>query len=168
MADGTPWIVYGQTAPMYNGAVNNPPPSVNGLIGEVAALPYTVPAGKVLIIEAYGIEAYATVVQGLVLVPYLGATPPPNNAVFLHSVYADNASNETTGVRFHLPAGTVLNVRIMSNENPSQVVGWYVRGCLVDAVPPVDPPVAPPVSGKTFRVCVDGVCYEGVLPVVES
>jgi hypothetical protein len=127
-----PWTVYGQTSPVYNGAVDNPPANVNGLIGE-ASLPYTVPDGKVLVITAYGLEAYAQVANGLVLAPYLGATPPKTNGVFLHSVYANDASNETVGVRFHIPAGKVLNVRLMSNENPAQVVGWYIAGELCDA-----------------------------------
>lgn len=133
LAQGAPWIVYGQTAPVCQGGINNPKPNVNGLVGEVSALPYTVPTGKTLVITGYGLEAYANVPYGLVLAPYLGPTPPASNAAFLHSVYADNASNETVGVEFHLPAGTIFNLRLMSSECPAQVVGWYVKGRLVDA-----------------------------------
>ena len=128
----TPWIVYGQTAPICQGGINNPAPSVNGLIGEVSALPYTVPEGKTLIVQAYGLEAYANVPAGLVLVPYIGVTPPVLNSQFLHSVYSDNDTNETVGVEFHIPAGKVFNLRLMSSECPAQIVGWYVKGVLVD------------------------------------
>lgn len=128
-----PWIVYGQTMPVCNGDINNPTPNVNGLVGEVAALPYTVPDGTELIIDAYGIESYATATGGVVLAPYIGPTPPiPNNA-FLHSVYSNDQSNETTGVEFHIPAGKVFNIRLMSSECPSSVTGWYVKGHLIDA-----------------------------------
>lgn len=129
----TPWIIYGQTAPICQGGINNPTPSTNGLTGEVTALPYTVPAGKELVIDAYGLESYGNVAGGLVLVPYLGASPPTVNSAFLHSVYAFSESVETTGVEFHLPAGKVFNLLLMSNECPAQVVGWYVKGHLVDA-----------------------------------
>lgn len=125
-----PWIAYAQTAPVCQGGINNPVTNLNGLIGEVT-LPYTVPDGKELVIEAYGLEAYGNVPGGLVLAPYIGATPPTTNAVFLHSVFSDNATNEAIGVEFHLPAGKVFNVRLMSNECPAQVVGWYVKGHLV-------------------------------------
>ena len=128
----SPWIVYGQTAPICQGGVTNPKPNVNGLIGEVASLPYTVPVGKVLIVDAYGLEAYGNVPGGLVLVPYLGVTPPASNNAFLHSVFSDNASNEALGIEFRLPAGKILNLLLMSNECPAQIVGWYVTGRLVD------------------------------------
>lgn len=135
----SPWILYGQTAPICQGAINNPKPNVNGLIGEVVSLPYTVPDGKTLIVEAYGLEAYGNVPGGLVLAPYLGVTPPTTNSVFLHSVFSDNDTNEAVGAEFHLPTGTVFNVRLMSNEcwagqvsgTPGNVVGWYVKGRLV-------------------------------------
>lgn len=121
-----PWIVYGQTTPICQGGVYNPTPNTNGLLGEVTALPYTVPPGKTLVITGYGLEAYGNVPGGLVLVPYIGATPPTLGQ-FLHSVFSDNASNEQSP-EFHLPAGTVFNLLLMSNECPAQVVGWYVKG----------------------------------------
>ena len=130
-AQDAPWIVYGQTAPICQGGIANPKPNVNGLIGEVTALPYTVPAGRTLVVRAYGLEAYGNVPGGLVLVPYLGATPPSGNNAFLHSVFSDNASNETLGVEYHIPAGKIFNLLLMSNECPAQVVGWYVTGRLV-------------------------------------
>jgi hypothetical protein len=127
-----PWIAYGQTLPVKGAAVDNPQTNCNGLRGEVTALPYTVPADKELVLEAYGLESYGNVPGGLVLVPWIG-NPPATNAQCLHSVFSDNQSNETIGVRFHIPAGKKLNVRIMCNEDIAQVVGWYLRGTLVAA-----------------------------------
>lgn len=127
----SPWTVYGQTMPICQGGIYNPAPNVNGLIGEVTALPYTVPEGKTLVVTGYGLEAYGNVSGGLVLVPFIGPVPPSPNA-FLHSVFSDNASNETLGVEFHIPAGKVFNLLLMSNECPAQLVGWYVKGRLID------------------------------------
>jgi hypothetical protein len=128
-----PWIAYGQCAPIFGAAVDNPTCNLTGCRGEVQ-LPYTVPEGFELVLEAYGLESYSGVSNGLVLVPWLGE-PPALNPACLHSVFSDNASNETTGVRFHIPAGKKVNARIMCMENPAQVVGWYMRGTLVE-VPP--------------------------------
>lgn len=127
-----PWTIYGQTQPIYNGAVDNPPANSNGIVGE-ASWPYTVPAGKYLELTGLVGEAYSQVASGLVYAPYIGVSPPTTNAPFLFSVYADNATNEARSIRFHIPAGKVLNLRIMSNENPSQVVGWAATGRLCDA-----------------------------------
>lgn len=125
-----PWIAYGQTQPIYGAAVDNPTTNCNGLRGECEALPYCVPEGHELVIEAYGLESYGNVAGGLVFVPWIG-DGLATNAKCLHSVFSDNQSNETVGVRFHVPAGKKVNVRIMCNENPAQVVGWYMRGTLV-------------------------------------
>lgn len=127
-----PWSIYGQTMPIFQGAVDNPEANANGIIGE-ASWPYTVPAGKYLELTGFIGEAYAQVPYGLVYAPYIGASPPASNKPFLFSVYADNATNEARSIRFQIPAGKVLNLRIMSNENPAQVVGWAATGRLCDA-----------------------------------
>jgi hypothetical protein len=137
MADwATHWVAYGQVQPVYNAAIDDPPCNLNGTLGEVASLPYTVPAGKVLVVEAYGIEAYGKVAGGpdgggLVLVPWIGELPA-TNAKCLMSCYSDNASNEVLGSRFVLPAGKKLHARVMCSENPASVCGWYIRGRLED------------------------------------
>lgn len=125
----TPWICYGQTLPVKNAAVDNPQCNVNGLVGEVTAFPYVVPDGMQLVIEAYGIEAY-NVAGAIVLAPWIGDGPPSTNGIFLASVNADNDTNSISGLRFTLPSAKKLNIRIMSTETTSQVVGWYLSGYL--------------------------------------
>lgn len=126
------WIAYGQTTVPFQTAADNPPCNANGLVGECTSLPYTVPAGKVLLLDSYGIEAYATAVGGMVLVPWIGEAPA-TNAKCLMSCYSDNSSNEIVGGRYAIPAGKKLNLRIMCSENPPSVCGWYMSGRLVDA-----------------------------------
>lgn len=125
-----PWCVIGQTMPVYQNAVDNPPPNaIPGLVGVVSALPYIVPHGMGLVIDQYGLEAYSNVTGGLVFVPWIG-DGPPTNAQCLMSVFADNATNQLTNLNLHFSAGTKINVRIMCNENPPQVVGWGMSGWL--------------------------------------
>lgn len=131
-----PWIVYGQSTIPYNGSVDNPAANAAGVIGQ-ASLPYTVPPGYFLTIEAWGVEAYAT--AGLVgMFPWLGP-PPATNAKALHTNMANTESHETLGARYRLPPGTIVNIRIMNTENPAQVVGWYISGTLTPIDPPPDP-----------------------------
>lgn len=134
MSTYEPWIAYGQTQPIVNGAIDNPAVNCNGLRGECKGLPYVVPAGRELVIEAFGLEAYGNIPGGLVMMPWLG-DGPPTNAKGLHSVFSDNQTNETIGARYHLPAGTKFNIRIMSNEQLPAIVGWYVSGKLIEAPP---------------------------------
>src|SRR5262245_32181198 len=54
----TPWVAYGQSEVIFNVPLDNPAPNAAGAIGEVTAFPYTVPAGKVLYLKGWGIEAY--------------------------------------------------------------------------------------------------------------
>lgn len=133
----TPWISYGQSYVPFNTGIDNPPANTKGALGEVQ-LPYVVPDGKVLVLAAFGVEAYADEAglqgtdKGLVIVPWIG-NGPPTNADCLHSVYAGDGFNESVGARYHLPTGTKLNVRLMCAENPAQVIGWYLSGHLEDA-----------------------------------
>ena len=126
------WIVYGQTTIPSNSTVDNPAPNVNGLIGERSSLPFTVPAGKVLIIEAYGMESYENLAGGAALIPWIGAAPI-TNAKCLHTCYAGNASNEVIGADWAIPAGKVFNVRLTNAETAQAAYGWYVSGKLYDA-----------------------------------
>lgn len=133
-----PWVVYGQTLCPFNTAIDNPLPNQTGAIGEVAALPYTVPVGKILCIESFGVEAYAdeggvnAADKGIVFVPWIGDAPPTNSKC-LHSVYAGDGYNESIGNRYQFKEGTKINIRIMCAENPAQVVGWRMHGILIDA-----------------------------------
>lgn len=128
-----PWICYGQTLVPVNQAVDNPQANLAGCRGEVE-LPYVVPDGYELVISAYGIESYAqeggSADKGLVIVPWLGEETATNEKC-LHSVYAQSSSNETIGVKFHIPAGKKVNARIMNAEVYAQTVGWYISGELI-------------------------------------
>lgn len=123
-----PWVAYGQVTVPFNTSVTNPTCNRAGVRGEVS-LPYVVPEGFELILEAFGIEAYG--ITGLVgMFPWLGELPAAN-AKALHTCMANTESHESVGARYHLPAGTKLNATIMCTENPAQVVGFYLSGTLV-------------------------------------
>lgn len=140
-----PWVAYGQTLVPYNAAVDNPTANAAGAIGEVS-LPYTVPVGYFLEITGFGIEAYNT--AGLVgIFPWIGAAPATNGKA-LHTVMANDHYEESTGLRYRFPAGTIINARLMNTETPAQVVGWQITGRLiaVEAPPAPEPdPVPVPV-----------------------
>lgn len=124
-----PWIVYGQTTAT-TAPIDNPAPNSNGILGEVTSLPYTVPANKKLVLTAWGIEAHGNVAGCMVLFPWIGTGI--TNAKCLHSCLADNAFNETLGAEYHIPAGKILNFRMLCTETPGNVVGWYASGKLED------------------------------------
>lgn len=126
----SPWICYGQQAGPSNSAIDNPTTNSNGIIGEVS-LPYTVPAGKKLIVTGWGIEAYESVAGSFVLVPWIGTGSPTNN-MCLHSVLSSTQSNYSTGFEYHIPAGKVFNARIMCSEANNPVAGWWISGRLED------------------------------------
>lgn len=128
-----PWYAYGQTASVPNGSIDNPNVNLNGLRGE-SRLPFIVPQGRELRLTSYGGEGYnQSDPKGVVYAPFIGDFIDPPNSAFLHSVYAAERSNETTGVLFILPAGKQLNLRIQSSYELKYVVGWYMRGTLCDA-----------------------------------
>jgi len=124
------WIVYGQTAIPSQVAVDNPTPNTAGVLGEVSSLPYTIPAGKMLALTSYGVESYEHP-GTVVLFPWLGS-PPATNEKALMSVGADGGSNEIRGANWHLPAGTIVNVRLIVGEatQSAWVYAWYMFGRL--------------------------------------
>lgn len=126
----SPWIVYGQTAVPMNGGVVNPTPNNNGLIGEVHALPYTVPAGKVLVLKAWSIESYATTGAAFIF-PWLGTSL--TNAACLPTCSANNGTNILSDAEFHIPAGKILNFKLTSGQPADFVFGWHAYGELRDA-----------------------------------
>lgn len=125
-----PWIAYGQQAGPSGAAIDNPQCNINGVIGEVQ-LPYTVPVGKTLVLTGWGIEAYEAITGSFVLVPWLGEGPA-TNAKCLHSCLSSTDSNQTTGFEYHVPAGKIVNVRIMCSEANNPVAGWWIGGRLED------------------------------------
>jgi len=124
---GTPWVVYSQTSIAAGSSIDNPAPNVNGLVGEVATLPYTVPAGYDLDLETWGVEAY-NVANTIVLFPWIGP-PPASNPASLPSAGSWAGTRQLAG-NFRLPAGKVLNFRLQ-NAQVTAVVAWFASGCLV-------------------------------------
>lgn len=126
----SPWICYGQQAGPSNDHIDNPICNANGILGE-AALPYVVPVGKILVVTGWGIEAYEAIAGSFVLVPWIGQGPPTSSQC-LHSVLASSQSNSATGFEYHIPAGKILNARIMCSEAGNPVAGWWISGRLED------------------------------------
>lgn len=129
------WCVYGQekfkdTAGNNVDRVDNPKCITAGVCGEQATLPFTVPEGFVLQVEAYGVEAYDQA-GTVVLFPWLGPVMLPNNQSALHSCGSSSGSNECLGFRPLLPAKTVFNVTLLNGESVKQTCSWYVRGKLL-------------------------------------
>jgi hypothetical protein len=124
-----PWIVYSQTTISSGTSIDNPVPNVNGLIGEVATLPYTVPVGFVLDLQTWGLEGYNTA-NTVVLFPWLGL-PPASNPASLPSAGSWAGTHQLAG-NFRLPAGKVLNFRLQ-NAQVTGVYAWFASGCLIPA-----------------------------------
>lgn len=141
-----PWIVYGQTVMVVNGAtvdgIDNPAPNTAGLIGEVSSLPYQVPQGKKLVITAYGFEGHVLPNDSYpvyVLVPWLSDQPMPNATPqdrIPRQLASCSASTETNVIycEKHIPSGKYLNVRLLNNSPHSDMRhGWFMQGFLEDA-----------------------------------
>lgn len=140
IAVADPWYAYGQTVIPPNGVVQNPQPNVNGLIGAVTSLPYTVPAGKILIVKMFQMEA----LWGGAILPWIGDTLADFTAAnCLSTVNSDNinsgmnfpASFLFNGFTYHIPAGKKLNIRLSANyaNSTGWIYGWYVGGELINA-----------------------------------
>lgn len=125
----SPWVVYGQTAIPAYGALDNPAPNLNGLLGEVT-LPYTVPAGKILVLTGWGFEGLPTAFG--VCIPWIGSGPI-TNAKCLPSVGPALASYYITGTNFQVPAGKIVNVRLLNGTSGNNFVcAWMMQGYLMD------------------------------------
>ena len=140
VAQADPWVVYGQTVVGGYG-VDNPTPNRAGVYGEVRALPYQVPAGKVLRIDGIGMESHTTANESrpvYVLFPWItdspmGGTPEIRKSRALMSC---TGSDHTIScpTRFYVPAGKWVNLRIIC-QSPNMfttLMGWHVYGELED------------------------------------
>lgn len=127
----TTWIVYGATVVPGAKNIDNPDPSANGIIGEVKELPYIVPEGKVLVITNYGIEGGKT--PQYAIIPWIGEQPVENGQG-LFTCAAAYGSNYYSGMKWIIPEGVKLNVRISNSSDDyiAYAFGWYMQGYLID------------------------------------
>lgn len=123
------FLSYGQNALTANSALDNPTANLNGLVGEVQ-LPYVVPTGKQLVLTGWGFEGLNKSFG--VCIPWIGELPC-TNAKCLASVGPEMASYYVTGMRWVIPAGKKLNVRLLNGTTITNVVcSWFVQGFLED------------------------------------
>jgi hypothetical protein len=136
-ARGEHWTVYGQTR--LDPAIphhHNPTPITGNVYGEVASLPYTVPAGKVLLIQRVSIEAH----WGTVLWPWVGSLPFTDPETVIESFRGreldEPGPNYEWHGEFYLAAGKVLNITLHPRNQPAgtspKVQGWGLSGKLFD------------------------------------
>jgi len=134
-----PFVCVGQTAmtstEMFNPTPNRPP----GLIGACPALPFVVPTGKILVINAMHLEG---MFFGMDMSIFLGSEIPRkgDNTRFLASLMtqtdasAKNAqpSNQFTELNYRIASGTVVNLwlRVFADRF-GYVAGWDFTGCLI-------------------------------------
>lgn len=119
------WVVYGQSPVPPGAAVDNPAPNANGLIGEVIALPYTVPAGQVLYVTDYGIEGFPG--GDMAIIPWIGIGPATNAKCLPTCRVIDETAQITS--EFLLAPGTILNVRLVyTGATPGVITGWWMHG----------------------------------------
>lgn len=124
----TPWILYGAAVVQPWTNLDNPQPSVNGLVGEVTELPYIVPEGYQLVITNYAIEGGKQ--PQYALIPWIGEPPVTNNQGLM-TCAAAYGSNHYSGMQWILPSGMKLNVRIAnSGDTFAYAYGWYLQGYL--------------------------------------
>ena len=137
----TPWVCYGQTIIAPNDVVQNPTPNTTGLVGECTSLPYTVPTGKVLVIQMFQMEHLW---DGAML-PWIGDTISDFTAANCLSTMCGTATTSSAalfaqsmwvaGFNYHIPAGKKFNIRLNAGYAPTTGYryGWYVGGELRDA-----------------------------------
>lgn len=132
MAD-TPWLLYGATVVAGGTNHDNPAPSVNGLVGEVTSLPYTVPYGYELVITNYGIEGGKT--PQYAFIPWIGSGSFSSNSQGLFTCAAAYGSNFYNGMKWIIPEGTIVNFRVSNsgNDGIAYAFGWYAEGYLREA-----------------------------------
>lgn len=130
-----PWVISGQTNIAAGTSIDNPTPANSGAVGAVASLPYVVPTGKRVCINAYGMEGYDA--SGIAVLFMWTGNPPVVTGQWridhgLPSVAADGGSQEITGMNFCFDEGTYLNVRLINGSTYGGVYGWYVTGTIAD------------------------------------
>lgn len=132
----TPFVISGQTNIGSSSSIDNPVPANSGAEGQVTSLPYTVPEGKKVCINAYSMEGYDS--SGIAVLFIFTGTANPMTAQHridhgLPSVAAKNGSSQLTDMNFCFGPGTVINVRLINGSGYGGVYGWHVTGTIEDA-----------------------------------
>ena len=127
------WLVYGVTQVGIGDIYDNPPANNVGIVDEVS-LPYIVPDGYELVIDSMGIEgpgpsSYEGNQVGMAL--WIGDMPCTNDKGVM-SVTTPAGSQQLVGLKFRIPAGKKVNIRLMNNTPYAWVDGWYVQGELIE------------------------------------
>lgn len=134
------WTVYGQTN--LDPAIphhHNPTPMTGLVLGEVASLPYTVPTGKILLINRVSLEAH----WGTVLWPWIGNGGNNPSAIFSWEKVietfrgyelADCGPTYEWRPEIYLPAGSILNITLHPRKAKATMrQGWGLSGKLIEA-----------------------------------
>lgn len=138
----TPWTAFGQTVLAPNTAICDPATNHPGTLGDVSSLPYTVPAGKVLVINRGQVEA----LWGAGLILYFNNACTDNTKashtlnggpvwIVPPGTNAAGATHDEVFGPYYIPAGMTVHLRLSSNETPSSgwAYGWMISGYLMPA-----------------------------------
>ena len=122
----TNWMAYGTfTIPPYTN-VDNPQTNLLGLEGEVT-LPFTVPENSELTITYIQIEGPDSPQVGMAL--WLGDLPCENSKSII-SCTTPGGSTQLHGMKIVIPAGEIVNIRVMNNTPVAWCNGFYLQGSL--------------------------------------
>jgi hypothetical protein len=125
-----PWLAYGAQLMPSGAIVDDPAPNVNGLVGEVPRLPYTVPPGTQLILTSVGLSGNPAPQAGIIL--WVGDSPA-TNAKTIPATDSAWSSAHAPALQTVLPQGMRLHVRLANSSPTSDTYAWYVVGCLAPA-----------------------------------
>jgi len=125
-----PWVAHGTVHLQPNTLVDDPPPNVVGLRGEVAEVPYVVPEGKELIVTSVGLSGNKLPQAAVIL--WVGDYPADNSKT-IPATDSGWSSAHAPAMNSVLPSGLVLHVRVANGSPVPNTYAWYVFGCLASA-----------------------------------
>jgi len=124
----SPWLCYGTTNVLAYSTLLMPIPSLNGLIGEVAALPYQVPAGSWLQLQGWGVSSVGSGATVGMFPIIGGATSDVRKRLPAAVAYGGVG---TVSGSFILNTGSVLAFGLVNNQDTQSLLSWYAYGNLV-------------------------------------
>lgn len=120
------WRAYGTFVLPPYANTDNPPCNLLGLDGEVT-LPYIVPEGYSLTIDYMQIEGPDGPQVGMAL--WVGDYPCENSKSII-SCTTPGGSTQLYGMNITIPAGKIVNIRVMNNTHIPWCNGFYLEGYL--------------------------------------